>query len=66
MKITYVGPHREGVEIAVTGQECQYQETIEVSDELGAALLEQGPDNWITAASAPKGKPSTTTTPESE
>lgn len=45
MKITYVGPFADGVEIAATGQIVAQGGTVEVADELGAALCEQ-PGNW--------------------
>lgn len=47
MKIVYVGPASEGVEIAATGQLAMPGKPIEVDDELGMSLLEQ--DIWQSA-----------------
>lgn len=41
MKVTYVGPYADGVEIAATGQVVAPGETVEVPDNLGALLVEQ-------------------------
>lgn len=52
MKITYVGPFTDGVEIAATGQVVAKGGTVEVADELGAALCEQS-GNWVPAEPKP-------------
>ena len=51
MLVNYVGPCRDGVEIGATGQVVAPGETVDVPDDLGAALLEQ-PDNWQPAKPA--------------
>lgn len=51
MRIKYVGPCGDGVEIAATGQVVAKGEVVDVSDELGAGLLEQ-PENWQPASPA--------------
>lgn len=48
MRVTYIGPYSEGAEIAATGQVVMPGETVEVPDELGAALCEQT-SNWSAA-----------------
>lgn len=46
LKITYVGPHADGVEVPALEVVVAQGETIEVAeDELALSLLEQ-PDNW--------------------
>lgn len=47
MKVVYVGPSTTGVVIAETGQQADVGTPIEVSDKLGASLLEQ--DIWQSA-----------------
>lgn len=52
MKVTYVGPFADGVEIAATGQVVKPGESVEVDAALGAALCEQ-PSNWAPAEQKP-------------
>lgn len=52
MKVVYVGPSTTGVVIAETGQQADVGTPIEVSDKLGASLLEQ--DIWQPADAKPK------------
>ena len=51
MRVTYVGPYAEGVEIAATGQLAAPGEPLEVDDRLGLSLCDQ-PDNWKPADKA--------------
>ena len=55
MRVTYIGPYSEGAEIAATGQVVMPGETVEVPDELGAALCEQT-SNWSAADTKSKNK----------
>lgn len=58
MKVKYIGPHTEGVEIADASGFCAtvaHGDTVEVPDGIGRALLDQ-PGNWQPAnpVKAPK------------
>ncbi len=64
MRVTYTGPYVDGAEIAATGQLVLPGQTVEVPDELGAALCEQ-PSNW-TAADSPKTKTKTAASAEEQ
>lgn len=45
MKVRYIGPHMDGVELDAIGVFVAHGDTVEVSDDLAASLLEQ-PSNW--------------------
>lgn len=49
MKVTYIGPHAEGVTIADTAVFAKPGETVEVETELAERLLEQD-TNWARPA----------------
>lgn len=63
MRVTYIGPYVDGAEIAATGQIVLPGESVEVSDELGAALCEQA-SNWT--ADIPKSKTKTAASAEEQ
>lgn len=50
MKVTYNGASKDGVEVYDRATDATvsfaYGEPVEVSDELGRALLDQSPDEW--------------------
>lgn len=48
MRITYVGPHRPGVDVPELGMAAVYNTPIEVPDELAHRLLRQQ-TNWAEA-----------------
>ncbi len=56
MEVTYIGP-LDAVEIASTGQIVERDETVDVSAEIGAGLLEQT-DAWRGDAPAKTAKSS--------
>jgi hypothetical protein len=60
MKVQYIGPYADGVYVPAADAECKPGDTIEVSDELGASLLEQT-TNW---RAVPAAKSKTTTAEE--
>lgn len=53
MKVRYVGPHTEGVEIPSLGITVAQGEAIEVDDEVGKAMAETA--EWQSVGRAKKG-----------
>lgn len=53
MKLRYVGPHTEGVEIPSLGMFVAHGESIEVDDEIGKTMAET--EDWQPVGRAKKG-----------